>query len=225
MAPATGTALLLLAVFVVPGFVALLLSERAYAVRGPDSPFERLLHALFFSAAIYAAVLVVAAVLGLDKEDISDFYRGHKSLGASLAAGFVIAFAAPAVLALAGLRWHRSGRLRPAVLEKLGIEPGHNVDSGWNEAFSRAGTAMLRATLSDGRVVGGRYGPGSFAGYSQRKQDLFICERWMMDEDGWFVEVARGTRGVWIPRESIVSLEFYDDDWEEGDADADVPAG
>jgi hypothetical protein len=34
---------LVIAVFVLPGFVTLLLRERTYSVRGQDSPFERLL--------------------------------------------------------------------------------------------------------------------------------------------------------------------------------------
>ena len=57
MAPETGTALLILAVFVLPGFVTLLLRERMFAVRGEDTPFERLLNALYYSALVYAVAL------------------------------------------------------------------------------------------------------------------------------------------------------------------------
>lgn len=45
MAPQTGTALLVIAVFVLPGFVTLLMRERTYRVKDQDSPFERLLNA------------------------------------------------------------------------------------------------------------------------------------------------------------------------------------
>jgi hypothetical protein len=43
---------------------------------------------------------------------------------------------------------------------------------------------MVRATLTDTRVVGGYFGPGSLAGYSEQTPDLFIAERWILDEDG-----------------------------------------
>jgi hypothetical protein len=57
VAPQTGTALLILALFVLPGFVTLLIRERTYAVRGEDTPFKRLLNALYYSALIYAVAL------------------------------------------------------------------------------------------------------------------------------------------------------------------------
>ncbi len=69
---------------------------------------------------------------------------------------------------------------------------------------------MIRVTLHDGRVVGGYYGPGGLAGYSEHTQDLFIAERRSLDPDGWFVEKAVGTQGVWVAHENIASVEFYE---------------
>jgi hypothetical protein len=43
MAPATGTAILLLVAFVLPGFVTLLVKERIYEVPAEQQPFDRLL--------------------------------------------------------------------------------------------------------------------------------------------------------------------------------------
>jgi hypothetical protein len=45
-----------------------------------------------------------------------------------------------------------------------------------------------------------------------------------LEDDGWFVEATRATRGVWIPRDSIVSLEFYDEAWDETETAPDEPA-
>lgn len=70
---------------------------------------------------------------------------------------------------------------------------------------------MLRVTLKDGRVVGGYFGQGSLAGYSEHAQDLFISERWSINPaNDWFVEAARGTEGLWIARDEIASIEFYE---------------
>jgi hypothetical protein len=211
MTPQTGTALLILAVFVLPGFVALLLRERMFAVRGEDTQFERLLNALYYSALIYAIVFAAGALRGLGKTDIVEFYEGKKSLGENLEAAGIITLALPLAIAMIGLRWRKSRKLRPFVLNSIGVSTSHSVTSGWNEAFGREGSPMLRVTLKDGRVVGGYFGHGSLAGYSEHARDLFISERWSINpEDDWFIEAARGTEGLWIARDEIASIEFYE---------------
>jgi hypothetical protein len=201
---------LILAVFVLPGFVTLLLRERMFAVRDEVTAFERLLNALYYSAVIYAILLAAGALLGIDKGDVVGLYKGQKSLGEDLLAAAIIALGLPVLIALAGLWWRRSRRVRPWFLAVLGISPSHTVSSGWNEAFGRGKTPMLRVTLRDGRVVGGYFGEGSLAGYSEHAHDLFIAERWAIDpQTDWFREVAAGTEGLWIGREDIVSIEFY----------------
>lgn len=211
MTPQTGTALLILAVFVLPGFVTLLLRERMFAVRGEDTQFERLLNALYYSALIYAIVLAAGALGGLDKADIVGFYRGKKSLAEDFEAAALITLVLPVAIAVIGLRWRSSRKMRPFLLHFIGVSPSHSVSSGWNEAFGREGSPMLRVTLKDGRVVGGYFGDGSLAGYSEHAQDLFISERWSINpENDWFVEAARGTEGLWIARDEIASIEFYE---------------
>lgn len=147
MTPETGTALLILAVFVLPGFVTLLLRERMFAVRGEDTQFERLLNALYYSALIYAIVFTAGALAGVNKTDVVEFYHGEKSLAEDLAAGGIIALALPAAIATVGLWWRSSRKVRPGVLKFIGVSPSHSVSSGWNEAFSREGTPMLRVTF------------------------------------------------------------------------------
>jgi hypothetical protein len=210
MAPATGTAILILLVFVLPGFVALLLRERSYVVRGEETPFERLLNALFYSALIYALVISGGFLLGLDKHDLVDFYEGRKELGEILAAALLVALLMPAAIAQAGVRWRASERVRPAVLSALGVSVGHSVRSGWNQMFGQGGTALIRVTLKDERVIGGYYGPGSLAGYSEHTQDLYISQRWELDDDAWFVQPAPSTLGVWLPHDNIASVELYE---------------
>ncbi len=222
MAPATGAALLILGVFVLPGFVTLLLRERMFAVRGEDTPFERLLNALYYSALVYAMAVGVGLVLGLNTRDLVQSYHGEMLLWEDLLAAAVIVIVAPTLLAVVGLRWRKSRRLRPRVLGVTGISPSHSVASAWNEAFSREGNMeemMIRATLKDGRVVGGYFKVGSLAGYSEHIQDLFVAERWSLDEQGWFEKRAESTEGVWLAQGEIASVEFYNRGSEEGAGD------
>jgi hypothetical protein len=208
--PATGTALLVLAVFVMPGFVALLVRERTYAVRGQDSQFERLVNALYYSAIIYVIALVLGLIVGLNKHDLVRLYHGRDPLASEVGATVLVGIVLPIFVAELGRCWRGTKKLRPWWLRSLRIAESHTVSSAWNQAFGRDGTAMIRATLKDGRVVGGYYGPDSLAGYSEDTQDLFIAERWSLDEDGWFVRRADLTLGVWIPRDNVASIEFYD---------------
>lgn len=188
----------------------MLLRERSYAIKGEDTPFERLLNALFYSAVIYAVVVVSGWIAGLDKEDLGEFYGGEKSLGEYVLAAVLVAVLLPMLIAEAGVLWRGARELRHRVLRRLHISPAHSVTSGWNDFFGREGTMLLRVTLSDGRVVGGFYGPGSLAGYTEHQQDLLLSQRWELDEeDKWFVRPAPQSLGLWLSHESITSIEAY----------------
>lgn len=209
MTPQTGTALLIIAVFVLPGFVTLLIRERTYTVPSEQKPFERLLRALYYAALVYALAIGVGALVGLGKDDLVGLYQGEKRLGELVAAAVLVVLVLPLVIAEAGRHWRRSS-LRKTVVGWLKISLAHDVDSGWNQAFSEAPDAMfVRVTTHDSRVIGGMYAKGSLAGYSEQAQDLYLVQRWELNGDDWFERPAVGTLGVWVPRDNIASLEFY----------------
>jgi len=116
---------------------------RVFPTRGEDTPFERSLNALYYSAVIYVLALGAMA-LGLAKHDIIELYRGQRSLGDYLAAAVLLALLLPTVVAEAARRWRHSRGVRPWFLGTLRISPGHTVSSGWNQAFGREGTLMVR---------------------------------------------------------------------------------
>lgn len=217
MAPETGTALLLLAAFVLPGFVTLLVRERTYVVKGEDSQFERLLNALYYSSIIYAVLGLGLAVDGFRDKNFSSLYGGHYAAGVYLLLGFLALFILPFSIAELGRRWQRSEKVRPNFISWAGIDPGHGVPAGWEQLFLESPTAragrglMLRITLDDGRVVGGFFGEKSLAGYTAHRRDLFIEKRWVLDDETqWFKEPAAGTGGLWISEDQIHSIEVYE---------------
>jgi hypothetical protein len=210
MAPATGTALVLLAAFVLPGFVTLLISERTHTIKGEDSAFERLLGALYYSALIYALTLGSGWILGLSRGDIEEFTRGTWTLGEYLGVGVLVAIALPLAIAYCGLRWRQSTDVRPNALKALRVSPAHSTPSGWDHFFGLNRPALVRLTLNDGRVVGGYFGDHSFAGYSDHHEDLFLECRWELDDDAWFLKPVGSSVGLWAPSSSIVSFEVYE---------------
>jgi hypothetical protein len=210
MAPATGTALLILAAFVLPGFVALKYRERTYVVKADDTPFERLLSALYYSFLSYLVLGIVAVVvLGTATKDISRLWHGEMRAStyvALAAAGVVI----PSVLAELA-RWWASSSIRSRIHLVAGLNSAHTTPSGWEHFFLRDRTCFARVTLSDGRVLAGRFGERSFAGYTAETPDLYLEERWVLDDEDWFAEPVRGSLGVYVRADEIVSVEFYDD--------------
>lgn len=210
MAPATGTALLVLAAFVLPGFVALKYRERTFVVKADDTPFERLLSALYYSFLSYLVLGFVAVVIGgATTRDVSRLWHGNAQPSAyvGLAAGGVVI---PVILAELA-RWWDGSRLRDRIRAVAGVSRAHTTPSGWEHFFLRDRTCFVRATLSDGRVVAGRYGDESFAGYTAETPDLYLEERWVLDDQDWFSEPVAGSLGVYVRAGEIVSVEFYDD--------------
>jgi Family of unknown function (DUF6338) len=208
VAPATGTAVLIIAAFVLPGFVTILIKEYTYTIPGQNTPFERLLNTLYNATLVYGVVLALALAAGVGKQDLVDIYHGRKPLGVLVLAAALVLLVAPLVIAESG-RWWRRSRLRRWVLGTVRIDQAHGVDSGWNQAFSSIGVSFVRITTKDRRVVGGLYDAGSLAGYSQQSQDLYLIQRWELDADNWFIKPAASTRGVWVPRDNIASIELY----------------
>jgi hypothetical protein len=215
MAPETGTALVLLSAFVLPGFVTLLIRERIYWVKGQDTPFERLLNALYYSSIIYVALALIWLLDGRDKDDLTVLFAGDAALGVYLLVGATGLFILPLAIANAGHRWQRSATIRPTLLRIFHIDPGHSVTAGWEQLFLqgrgvRAGKGlMLRVTLDDGRVVGGFFGEDSLAAYSTHGRDLFLEQRWRLDDESWFVSPIEESYGLWIAGEQIHSIDAY----------------
>jgi hypothetical protein len=210
MAPATGTALLLLVAFVLPGFITLIARESTYVVRDAVTPFERLLLSLSYSVRIYGIIILGAYIGGLKSSDVAAFYHGHRALGEYIVLAALALVLLPLALAEVGRRWRQSTRLRPTILRRLGISLAHSTRSGWDHFFGSNTAALVRVTLDDGRVVAGYFGERSLAAYSDETQDLFLEESWELDDDDWFVGPAPSSLGVWLSHSHVVSLEVYD---------------
>jgi hypothetical protein len=213
MPPATGSAVLILVVFVLPGFVAVLLKERLYEVRGEEATFDRLLTTVYYSLLAYIPVALVVGLLSalgtIHRQDIDRFFHGRSPvwLTALLALGVLLLL--PGLLALAAWAWVNS-RARLDWHRRLGINPVHRVPTSWDFAFDSEQDFLLVITLRDGSRVAGYYGPRSHSGYGTKTRDLFLEERWDFSDNGASLTgAAPRSVGIWITADEVVAVEQY----------------
>lgn len=213
MPPATGSALLILVVFVLPGFVAVLLKERIYEVRGEEATFDRLLTTVYYSLLVYVPVGLVVGGLSafgaIRRSDVITFVDGRSPLWLSGLVAFLVLLVLPAPEALGAWIWVKSDR-RLKWQRRLGTNAVHRVPTSWDFAFDSEQSMLLVVTLRDGNRVAGYYGTRSHSGYGTRTRDLFLEERWDFDDEG-FVLAGPAPRnvGVWINADDIVAVEHY----------------
>lgn len=211
MTPATGTALLILAAFVLPGFVTILVKERIYEVPQEQQPFERLLQTLYYSLLVYAVPIFIAALFGTDRDELERLVRGDESLLLTAGLAVLISLVLPVVVAYTGRRWMISN-IRQRVLEALKVSITHRTPSSWDYAWEDGEPCLVVAKLRGGAAVGGYYGPNSHSGYGSQHRDLFLEERWSINQDedgGTRLEPIEPSLGVWLAADDIVVVERY----------------
>jgi uncharacterized protein DUF6338 len=210
MAPATGTALLLLAAFVLPGFVSILVKERIYEVPAEQHAFDRLLQTLYYSALVYAVPVGVAVLAGAGRADFRRLFRGQADPRLTAGIAITAALVLPTVVAYGGRRWMVS-RVREPFLRWLKVSITHRTPSSWDYGWEDGEPCLVVATLKNGDVVGGYYGPLSHSGYGSQYRDLFLEELWHVAQDtsGMRLEPVERSLGVWLAADEIVRVERY----------------
>jgi Family of unknown function (DUF6338) len=215
-APATGTALLILVGFVLPGFVAVLLKERLYEVRGEESTFDRLLTTVYYSLLIYllpAAVVAMLSAFGVvDRDSLDEFFGGESPLWLTALVAVTILIVLPALAALAAWKWMGSD-LRQSVYarsERLNVE--HRTQTSWDFSFNHEQDLLLVVELMDGSRIAGYYGKRSHSGYGTKTRDLFLEERWDISADDGSISrppAERHSVGIWIDSAEIRWIDHY----------------
>lgn len=214
--PATGTAVLILVGFVLPGFVAVLLKERLYEVRGEESTFDRLLTTVYYSLLVYllpgSAVALMAALGALDSADLERFARGHSPLWLTGLIAVAVLLVLPALAAVGAWVWMNSGARERLYSSSGRLNAEHRTQTSWDFAFDHEQDLLLLVELKDGSRVAGYYGKRSHSGYGTRTRDLFLEERWdISDDDGSISRppADRHSVGIWIDADEIRLVDHY----------------
>jgi hypothetical protein len=196
--PETVDAVLVLILFVIPGFVAGRILSLAFPRVEPGEG-RMVLEALALSCLNYG-LLSWLLLLGWNQK----WYERTSAL-ATLA--FVVLFVSPILIGLAMIGLNDAGWVR-RLRARFGL--AHPVPKAWDYFFRRRTPCWVIGTLKDGRIVAGLYGSNSFASSFPAEEDIYIERLCRLSEEGKIIGLADQSLGAIIRMENIELLEFYE---------------
>lgn len=81
--------------------------------------------------------------------------------------------------------------------------------AAWDAYFGLKEACWILIRLKNGESIGGWYSVKSYASAYPEK-DLYIEQVWKRNAEGQFEEKINQTKGMWISKDSIEYLEFFD---------------
>jgi hypothetical protein len=196
--PTTIGAVLVIVAFVIPGFVGSRVLSFAHS-RPESSDGRIILEAITFSCVNYS-VLSWFLVLTWDH----NWYENPYILAACV---FLVLFVSPVLLALLlawliDTKWGRKLRL------SFGM--AHPVPTAWDCFFRKSVPCWIVATMKDGKVIAGFYGPNSFASSFPAAQDLYLEKLCDLTPQGKIKGLTAFSNGCIIQMGSVSMLELFE---------------
>jgi hypothetical protein len=195
--PTSVQAVIVVALFLMPGFIARSVLSSVYPASEP-SESRLALTAITLSCVNYG-IWSWLLVLSWQR----DWYKSNSFL-AFLAV--LILFLSPVVGTLAFVKLTQTNAGRRA-RETFGIR--HPTPKAWDYFFGKGAACWVIATLKSGRVIGGYYGTESFASSFPHEEDLYLELLCNMTPDGRLRGITPLTLGGIIRMEEVELLEFF----------------
>lgn len=205
--PATLEALIIVLVFLVPGYVATVAFTRN-APRGEISDLRFLLQVAFWGAVTDAVLLFVnQQFLFFFLQDLRDLFAF--ATPDALLRGGIAFLLFPAVVASLTRRLIDVDIVQTA-LRAIGLSHRDRAPTAWDAAFApgRPGAWVYVYVRGQSDPIIGELGIGSIAGVSPYEHDLFLKRRYEPSSVGPPTPVSMN-EGVWISADAIELVEFF----------------
>jgi hypothetical protein len=189
----TPSNLALFALFVLPGLISMAVYRLRMPARLPDWG-SALVQGLFYSSLNY--VLLLPAIILIHRNGYPELHPWRYWGGVLL-----MVFAAPAIWPILLVWAYRLPRIA-----KLIQVP---YPTTWDYVFRSREAEFVLLRLTDGRFIGGYWGPGSYAGAHPNEGDIFISAVYQVDETGKFGTPVPHSAGLHIRKDSYTSIEFF----------------
>lgn len=168
-------------VLLLPGFVSLKIDK--ILTPGTNQDPAALVMEVFFYSLINAAIL--AMPIFWVAQEITKLSPNYWVIWIG---GLVICVLGPALWPYLFRRFQRQAASQGWVL-------GYHKQA-WDEFFGRRESCWLIFHLHDGRMVGGYFGPESYATPEPNSGSIYIEELWRLDDEGQFLDVIPNSKGA-----------------------------
>jgi Family of unknown function (DUF6338) len=197
--PSSFNQILLLLVFIVPGFVLMRVKRLAYPSL-ESTTATAVLDSLALSCVVYGLVspLLYFSFLG-------QWYKTRPGLFAFVA--FFVLLIAPTLLGAVYVWLTKTGR---AAWLRGFLGFPHPDPTAWDYHFRKEKAYWVWLTFKSGKVMAGLFGPNSFASSFPHKRDLYIEKLLRLDEHGRVVEWIENSAGALVMMEDLERIQFFE---------------
>ncbi|HVY24344.1 MAG TPA: DUF6338 family protein [Steroidobacteraceae bacterium] len=179
--------------FVIPGFVSLKAYE-SFLASTPKESSKQLIDAVAYSCINYALLLWPISLVETSK---------MRATYPNLYAAFYVF-----VLLGAPVVWtFLYKKLRETQLFQAALP--HPTSKPWDYLFGQRKPYWVIITLKDGKQIAGRYDASSFASSAPAPEQLYLEERWVLNDTGGFERPREDTAGVMILARDVETIEFF----------------
>jgi hypothetical protein len=188
-----GQKLWLVVLFVVPGFIGLKFHD-LLSPQGVRRPADQVIDAIAYSCINYALMMV--PIFAIEQAQIR---QAHPMWYAAFYA-FVLLFAPLGWTSV--FVWLRKTQFFQGSMPHPTLKP-------WDFVFSQRRSFWVIVTLKDGTRIGGLYGDQSFASSLPAREQLYLEQTWVINDDGGFERARHESAGILILADEITTVELF----------------
>ncbi|MDU9049713.1 MAG: DUF6338 family protein [Candidatus Electrothrix sp. Rat3] len=186
--------LFLFIAFVIPGFISIKTYEILIPTESKDSS-KQILDAIAYSCINYA--LLMWLILEVEQSTLNTTHPFLYKIFYTL-----VLFVFPIIWVLMW-RWVRGWKFLQERLPHPTVKP-------WDYVFCQKQWYWIIVTLKNGDKIAGKYGGKSFTSSNPAPEQIYFEEAWVLNDDGGFDRPRRGTAGIIILSEEILTVELFE---------------
>jgi len=197
--PATLAQILVLLVFIVPGFIVIRVKRVAYP-KAEESTLSIVLDSLALSGLVHVVCFPIWYWIYASRSYVT-------SPRLFVLQVVVILLVVPVLF---GILFNFSVRTEKARWLREFLYFPHPDPTAWDYHFRKGKAYWIWLTFKNGHVMAGLFGPNSFAGSYPNRQDLYIEKLLSLDEDGKVKALIENSAGALVRMDDLDRIEFFD---------------
>lgn len=197
--PETFSQVLVLLVFIIPGFILIRVKRLAYPT-AEESTASMVLDSLALSCLVHGLCSPVWVWAYVSRT----YVDAPALFGIQI---FTVLFVVPVLLGIFFNLFSRTGRAR-WLREFLGVP--HPDPTAWDHHFRKGRAYWVWLTFKSGQVMAGLFGPNSFASSFPHEQDLYVEKLLSLDKHGRVQRWVEDSAGALVKMADLERIEFFE---------------